>query len=169
MWSKKDSWLFMVTPMLCAVTDKKSESCPGRSKDLDMAINQQFKFAGIRFQLMRSMVNPWWDVCQTYWDPCRNMCLREERRGWVDCQQHSRSIKTHVRIWHHQESGYRGRTEDDPALSLVGPQWRGYMEQMWISSISPDSTVPPGSKQTIAMLSQIPRLKTSKPELVWTA
>lgn len=75
---------------------------------------------------------------------CR--CHGEERRGGVQCHWYSSGMKTKVRIWL-QERMYRGRTEEDPALSLVGHQWRVCMEQIWIPSMSP-YLIPPGKKQT---------------------
>lgn len=74
---------------------------------------QQLSLACIKFQLLSC--HPWQNVCQTCWDLCRNMYLREERRQYVACSQHISEWEKkykNLRIWHHWGSEYRGRSVD---------------------------------------------------------
>lgn len=58
----------------------------------------------------------WWATIHDRMPPRHAVCQSEERRG---CPQHSRGIKSDMRIWPHWEIVYRGRTEQNSAWAFL--------------------------------------------------
>lgn len=121
MWSKKDSWLSMVTPRLHVVAD-------GEIWELSREITKSWHgyespeiYRGsvllclVLADIHDEMFGRYAEILREIWVHEWGRVEGRSQRGWVECHQHANGMKTQLRTWLMERL--------DTSLSLVEHQW----------------------------------------------